>query len=644
MEAWTSETPGHRPMHTIPPERGEAAISTPFLDAISRHAAVALVAVALTGLAAGGLTALAGAEDAAEAIWFVTTAPVLLALYHEVVTSLRRGDVGLDIVAALSMSAALAFGEPLAGNVVALMYSGGQLLERYAEGKARREMTALLGRVGRTAMRYGSGELAEVPINTLVPGDRLLIRRGEVVPVDGTALSGPALLDQSALTGEPLPVEMRPGDEVLSGSTSVGPAFDLRTERPAAESTYAGIVRLVEAAQRSRAPIVRLADRYAMAFLVLTLLVAGTAWALAGDPLRALAVLVVATPCPLILAVPIAIISGMSRAAKIGVLVKNGGALEALARIRIAILDKTGTLTHGRAELMEVRPVDGVDPDEVLRLAASLDQASAHVIAAALVAAARQRSIPLSNPSRVKETPGTAIEGMVGDTAVMVGGSDFVQQRSRSADATALIADLPGHVARVAVAIDGTLAGFLIFADRVRDDAPEVIARLRAAGVTRIVLASGDRGEAAAAVGWELGVDHVLGDLTPEAKVAAVAAERGRGGVMMVGDGVNDAPALAAADVGIAMGARGAAASSEAADIVLLVDELDRLSSAMSIARRTKTIALQSVFVGLGLSLAGMTAAAFGYLPPVQGALLQEVIDVAVIVNALRALSPGMSR
>lgn len=620
----------------------EVTIRSSFPDALRRQVAVGLAGMALAGLAAGGLGALAGRGDMAEVIWWITTVPVLLALLYEIVTSLRRGDVGLDIVAALSMSAALAFGEPLAGNVVALMYSGGQLLERFAEGRARHEMTALLGRVGRTALRFVDGGLQEVPIETLVPGDRLLIRHGEVVPVDGTALSGPALLDQSALTGEPLPVEMRPGGEIMSGSTCVGPPFEMRTERPAAQSTYAGIVRLVEEAQRSRAPIVRLADRFALGFLALTLLIAGAAWTLSGDQLRALAVLVVATPCPLILSVPVAIISGMSRAARIGVLVKNGGALEALARIRVAVLDKTGTLTHGKAELTEIRAAAGVDPDEVLRLAASLDQASSHVVAAALVSAARHRSIPLASPSQVIETPGSAIEGVVGETAVVVGSSAFVRKRCGFGGAAALLAGIPENSVTVAVGIGEELAGFLVLSDRIRDDAADVIARLRTAGVGRIVLASGDRGEAAAAVGWELGVDHVLGDLTPEAKVAAVVAERENGSVMMVGDGVNDAPALAAADVGVAMGARGAAASSEAAAIVLLVDELDRLSSAMAIARRTRAIALQSVAAGLGLSLAGMAAAAFGYLPPVQGAVFQEIIDVAVILNALRALSPGL--
>lgn len=610
-------------------------------DALRRQTAIGLVAVALIGLAAGGAMVFAGREQTAAAIWFVATVPVLLALFYEIFTSLRRGDVGLDIVAALSMSAALAFGEPLAGNVVALMYSGGQLLERFAEGRARREMTALLGRVGRTAMRYGAAGLEEVSIETLVPGDRLLIRHGEVLPVDGTTLSGLALLDQSALTGESLPVEKRLGDELLSGSTSVGPAFDLRTDRPAAESTYAGIVRLVEAAQRSRAPIVRLADRYAMAFLALTVAMAGAAWALSGDHLRALAVLVVATPCPLILAVPVAIISGMSRAAKIGVLVKNGGALEALSHVRVAVLDKTGTLTHGKAELSDTRMADGFEADEVLRLAASLDQASAHVVAAALVGAAQRRGIALSEPTQVSETPGTAIEGMVEGRPIVVGGPAFVHQRSGSEAQPALLAGLPDHVVTVAVAIDGSFAGYLIFADPVRTDAAQVIKRLRDAGVERVVLASGDREETALHVGRELGVDRILANLTPEQKIEAVIAERGMGKIMMVGDGVNDAPALAVADVGVAMGARGAAASSEAASVVLLVDELDRLASAVVIARRTRAIALQSVYIGLGLSFAGMVAAALGYLPPVQGALFQEAIDIAVILNALRALAPG---
>ena len=538
------------------------------------------------------------------------------------------------------MSAALAFGEPLAGNVVALMYAGGQQLESFAEGRARREMTSLLGRVARTAMRYAGQRLEEIPIEAIHVGDRILVRHGEVVPVDGQVASTEALLDQSALTGEALPVRQVFGGEALSGSTSVGDAFDMIAVRPSAESTYANIVRLVQAAQESKAPSVRIADRYAIWFLLLTLVVAGGAWWATGDRLRALAVLVVATPCPLILALPVAIISGMSRAAGLGVLVKNGTALEALARVRTAILDKTGTLTHGRATVTEIRTAGQFPPNEILRLAASLDQASNHVTAQALVEEARLRALPLAVPSDVVEKAGTGVEGLVEGLRIAVGGSRYVREHSRSGDPYELRHELPEGVAVVAVAVGGVLAGVIALADEIRPDAAAVLARFRAAGISRIVLASGDREDVVTAVAAELKVDYAAGELTPEAKVKIVAAERFAGAVMMVGDGVNDAPALAAADVGVAMGARGSAASSEAADVVLLVDRLDRLAEAVAIAHRTRKIALQSVLAGLGLSISAMIVAAFGYLPPVAGAFTQELIDVAVILNALRALAP----
>ncbi|MGN6486614.1 MAG: heavy metal translocating P-type ATPase [Devosia sp.] len=598
----------------------------------------ALVLIALLGLAAGAALYWFGDARLAPWVWGIATVPVLLGLLWQIVASLRRGDLGLDVVAALSMSAALVFGETLAGNVVALMYAGGQVLESYAQGRARREMSALLGRVSRTAMRYCGDRLEEVPIAEVAPGDELMIRHGEVVPVDGTVLKGPALLDLSALTGESVPARLEHGGEVLSGSTSTGPAFRMAATRPASESTYAGIVRLVEAAQQARAPMVRLADRYAWGFLLLTLALAGAAWALSGDPIRALAVLVVATPCPLILAVPVAIISGLSRSARHGVLIKNGGTLEQLARVRTAILDKTGTLTRGSAEVVAIRTAGWMDEDEVLRLAASLDQASGHVLAAALIAAARARGLPLSPPTEVHETPGTGLEGLVEGRRVLVGGNSFVHSRSDGAHPRELHAGLGSELATIAVAVDGALAGVIVLEDPVRPDADALLRELRDSGISRIVLASGDRTEIAAAVGKQLQVDAVLSELAPEHKVDAVAAEQAHAPVLMVGDGVNDAPALAAADVGVAMGARGAAASSEAAGVVLLVDEIRPLANAIGIAKRTRAIALQSVYVGLGLSVGGMVFAALGYLAPVQGALLQEVIDVAVILNALRAL------
>ena len=597
---------------------------------------VALLAAALCGLFAGILVYFVGGRGSAAFVWGFATLPVLASLLIQIVTSLRRGNTGLDIIAALSMSAALVFGEPLAANVVALMYAGGQFLENYAERRARYEMTALLGRVARTAMLHTAEGLRQIDIDEVVPGDRLLIRQGEVLPVDGTIASGSAMIDGSALTGESLPVALSAGDEALSGTMAIGSSFDLVATRPASESAYAAIVRLVEAAQKSKAPAMRLADRYALWFLALTLAMAGGAWFWTGDPIRGLAVLVVATPCPLILAVPVAIIAGISRAAKLGVLVKGGDALEALGRARVAVLDKTGTLTHGRAKVSDIWAAPGFEANEVLRLAASLDQASTHVMAAALIEAANSRSLPLSTPTQVDETAGAGLVGTVDGHRVAVGGSAFARSQTTTRSSARPV--FPASDATIDVVIDGAPAGVLVLSDPLRDDAASVIDRLRKAGIDRIVLATGDRAAVARPIVDELHIDDLKADLSPQAKVDVVIAARAAGPVMMVGDGVNDAPALAVADVGVAMGARGAAASSESADVVLLVDRLERLADAIAISHRSTKIALQSVVVGLGLSILAMIAAALGFLPPLQGALLQEVIDVAVILNALRAL------
>jgi heavy metal translocating P-type ATPase len=598
-----------------------------------------LVAIPAAGLAAGLAARGLGAPQWSGPVWAAATLPVLAALVAEIATKLRRGDVGLDIVAALSMTAALVFGETLAAAVVALMYAGGQYLEAFAERRARREMTALLERAPRSALRHRDGGLEEVPLEAIRPGDRLLIRRGDVVPVDGRVAQGSALLDEAALTGEAMPVRHGAGQPVMSGPVNVGDAFDLAAERAAAESTYAGIVRLVAEAQRSRAPMVRLADRYALGFLALTVVLAGAAWALTDDPIRAVAVLVVATPCPLILAVPVALVAGLSRAAGEGVLIKGAAALETMARIAVLVLDKTGTLTSGQPRIAEERV--GSEAAEVLRLAASLDQASRHPIAKALVAEAAGRGLRLAVPEAVEEAAGDGLSGRVEGRAVAVGGRRYVAGRLGMAEAGLPAA--PGAVL-VAVAVDGRYAGEFVLADAPRPGVERLLAGLRRLGVGRLVLATGDRAEVAEAVTAGLGFDAVRAGLTPDQKVLLVLAERKRGPVMMVGDGVNDAPALAAADVGVAMGARGAAASAEAADVVLLVDRLDRLLPGLAIARRARGIALQSVVAGLGLSLAGMLAAAFGRITPVQGALLQEAIDVAVILNALRVLRPGARR
>ncbi|MFN3348327.1 heavy metal translocating P-type ATPase [Pseudorhodoplanes sp.] len=594
------------------------------------------MAVAIIGLVAGLAAWTAGAETWSNAFFIAGVVPVLAALIVEIWQSLRAGKIGLDIVAALSMSAALLVGENLAAAIVALMYAGGQYLERFAEGRARRDMSALLERVPRYAMRHRDGALEEIQIDEIAPGDLLLIRRGDIVPVDGTVAAGTAFLDQSALTGESIPVQLGAGSEAMSGSTNAGESFDLIATRRASESTYAAIVNLVEQAQRSRAPMARIADRYSLVFLAVTVTLACAAWFGSGDAVRAVAVLVVATPCPLILAVPIAWVSGMSRAARTGILIKSGAALETMGRIRSLVIDKTGTLTVGRPEVSQILPTGPVEPSTLLRLAASLDQASPHVVAAAIVADARMRGLALAVPVDVSETPGEGVAGIVGGHRVAVGGRRFVS--AAIGKPIARRAGLPAGSLIVHVAIDGDHAGIVVLTDRLRDGTGDLLSRLRDLGVERIVLATGDRADVAKTVAAGLAIDGVRAELTPDQKVLVVLSERKNGPVLMVGDGVNDAPALAAADVGLAMGARGAAASAQAADVVLLVDDLARLYPAVWIAQRARSIALQSVIAGIGLSGLAMIVAALGYLPPVQGAILQEAIDVAVIVNALRVL------
>ena len=597
---------------------------------------IVLLAVALLGLLSGLLLMVMGQAALASVVWAGGVLPVLVMLAVEIVRSLAKGEVGLDIVAALSMSAALLFDEMLAAAVVALMYAGGSFLESFAEGRARREMRDLLSRVPRTATRHTDGALQEVPLDQIEPGDLLLIRQGDVAPADGTMQSARALLDQSALTGESMPVQLSCGQDVMSGSTNAGDAFDLRVTRPPASSTYAGIVRLVEAAQASKAPMARLADRYSLVFLAVSVAMASAAWALSGDPIRAVAVLVVATPCPLILAVPVALVAGLSRAAHFGILIKGAKPLEALARIKTLILDKTGTLTDGRPQIVSVHPDGALSQDQVLYFAAALDQGSKHPIAQAIVAAAQARGSNLPIPQQVVETAGEGLVGQVDGRSVVVGGAAFVATQLGLGAPKAAVAGAGEAI--VAVGVDGKPVGHLVLADALRAGTADLLAGLRGLGIGRILLATGDRAAVALAVTQGLGLDGLRSDLTPDQKVLLVLSERKNGPVMMVGDGVNDAPALAAADIGVAMGARGAAASAEAADVVLLVDQLDRLLPGIEIAQRARRIALESVVVGIGLSVTAMTAAALGYLTPVQGALLQEVIDVAVILNALRAL------
>jgi heavy metal translocating P-type ATPase len=593
------------------------------------------------GLGGGGAAWLAGKAATAAALWASTAVVALGPLVLALVNSLRRRSAGVDVIALLAIVGTLALGEYLAGAVVALMLATGRRLEESAANRAERELAALLQRAPRSAHRLRGAAVETIPADAVVAGDTLIVKEGDVLPVDGVVTAGPAVLDEAALTGESRPVTREPGDQVRSGTANAGPSFQMRATTTAADSTYAGILRMVREAQASKAPLVRLADRYAQVFVPLTLFVAGTAWVLSGDPGRALAVLVVATPCPLLLAAPVAIISGVSRAAKRGIVVKGGAAIETLARGTVLYLDKTGTITLGTPRLQRVA-LRGAEEstDELLRLAASLDQMSSHVLAGALVRAAHHRGLPLVLPTRVKEQPGAGIEGEVEGTSVRLGNFTWISQATGTAAGEQRFRRrvLRDEGSIVFAALGQRLVGAFVFDDAIRPDAPRVLRVLKRLGIEETVMLTGDHVAVAESVGAAIGVDRVLADMTPAEKVDAVRRAREGHITLMIGDGINDAPALAVADVGIAMGARGATSSSEAADVVLVVDRLDRLVEAIEIARRSRSIAVQSMLVGMGLSLAAMGVAALGLLSPVVGALLQEAIDTATILNALRAL------
>ncbi|HEV2370555.1 MAG TPA: heavy metal translocating P-type ATPase [Streptosporangiaceae bacterium] len=604
-----------------------------------RHASLFLLVLTAAALGAGLVLWAAAGAGPADVAWFSAAVIGVGYALWAMGEALSHGRVGVDVIALLALVGAIAVRELLAAAVIAVMLASGRSLESWAAGRAHRDLQALLERAPRTARRYQEDTVEVVPLEAVVPGDRLLVAVSDVVPTDGTLISD-AVLNESALTGEALPVSHSPGDLVRSGVTNAGAPFQMRATAAADESTYAGVIRLVSQAEASQAPFVRLADRYAVWFLVVSLAAAGGAWALAG-PARAVAVLVVATPCPLILAAPVTWVSGMSAAARRGVVVKGGAVLERLAHCTTLLLDKTGTLTSGHPVVRAVITAGRSSAEEVLRMAASLDQVSSHVLAAAVTEAATRRGLPLAWPGHVQEVAGQGIQGVVEGHEVRVGKASWagVTRKPIWAKTARRRARLDGALT-VFTGVDGHPAGVLILDDPVRPDAAATIRALRQGGMKRIVMVTGDRAEVASTVGAVIGVDEVLAERTPAEKLDDVRRERRTAAVVMAGDGINDAPALALADVGVAMGARGATASSEAADAVLTVDRLSRLGEATSLARRTHRIAVQSVLAGIGMSLAAMGAAAAGLLPAVEGALLQEAIDVAVILNALRALRP----
>lgn len=559
------------------------------------------------------------------------------------IRSLARGAFGLDVLAVTAIVATVLVGDVWASLMVVLMLTGGEALEDYAEARARRELSELLARSPQQAhVILADGSLRDVPVDQISVGDALLVKPGETVPVDAILEDEEGLFDESSLTGESLPAARVKGELVLSGSVNGQAAVRVQAQALARDSQYQQIVALVQAASDSRAPFVRLADRYAVPFTAVAFVIAGIAWWLSGEPSRFAEVLVVATPCPLLIAAPVAFIGGMSRAAKNGVIVKSGGTLEQLSRVRTAAFDKTGTLTHGKPEVERVvvfapaatsRPGTAhpreIDETQLLRMSAAAEAFSPHVLAHAIVNAADNILVA----SEATEDPGHGVMAHVDGARVAVGKKEFVVSHSNEFEGVPLEA---GQMS-VYVAIDGVPAGQIILRDLLRENAQSTLAQLRKLGVEHTVMLTGDAQQTAEHIAASLEMTDVRAGLLPADKVAAVSDLRVRP-VMMVGDGVNDAPVLASADVGVAMGARGATAASESADVVIMVDDLERTVRAISIAQRTVRVAKQSIWMGISISVGLMFIAAFGFIPAIIGATLQEAVDLLTILNGLRAV------
>lgn len=544
----------------------------------------------------------------------------------------REGTYGVDILAVAAIAATIAVNEYWATLVIVLMMTGGEALEDFAGRRAKAELTALLERTPTTTHRKTQAGIEDIPIDEVKENDELVVKPGEIIPVDAVILEGTSSIDESSLTGESLPVEKTPGEELLSGSVNGEAVLTIRALRTAENSQYAQIVELVKAAGSTQAPFVRLADRYAVPFTIISFAIAGFAWYISGDAVRFAEVLVVATPCPLLLAAPIAMISGMSRAAKHGIIVKSGAVLEKLARVQTAAFDKTGTLTKGLLSVQSIHPAEGVSETELLALAASAELVSAHILAETLVNEAKNRNIPLLDTDESREITAQGVTTTIDGQQILVGKLSFLQEMG-----VKVSANVPLHTDTAIYAARGKeFIGSITLADTVRENAASTLEKLKSLGIQHSLMLTGDNHQTAEKIAAVLGISDVRAECLPKDKVEAVTSFPYRP-VMMTGDGVNDAPVLAASDVGVAMGARGATAASESADVVILLDDISRVARAVEIAQRTIQIATQSIVIGILISVLLMIIAATGAIPAVVGAGLQEVVDGIVIINALRA-------
>jgi heavy metal translocating P-type ATPase len=590
--------------------------------------------LALVQLSTSTLIVLAGAP-AMEWLFSGFALVIVVIETSHMIAQLRRGVFGIDILAIIAIVSTVIVSEYIAALIIVLMVTGGKALEDFAEGRAKRELNALLQRAPQIAhvIIADSTLIRDVAATTVRVGDTFLVRSGEMVPVDGILSSASASFDESSLTGESMPVERLAGDLVLSGSINGRATATITASATAADSQFQGIIALVQAASGNRAPVVRLADRYAVPFTALSLVIGSAAWVISGNPERFAEVLVLATPCPLILAAPVAFMGGMSRAARNGIIVKGGGVLEALARIRTVVFDKTGTLTRGSPTITRILPRQPYTESELLAAAASAERLSSHVLASSVVRAAEERGLDIVAATRAEEVEARGVVAQLGNHEVSIGTLAFIRDRVVDAEPTSV----SGGELAMYVAIDGRFAGSIVATDPVRHNARSTVETLARLGVRNSVMLTGDSNTTAEHVARAVGISTVQANCLPADKVNAVYAITARP-VLMIGDGVNDAPVLAAADVGIAMGARGATAASESAGAVILVDDLSRAALAVAIGQDTVKIALQSIWLGIMLSAGLMIIATFGLIPAALGAGIQEVVDLATILNALRAV------
>ena len=596
---------------------------------------------ALLFIGAGAASPLLWSDSAwRQRIWLsgliVTGAP----LVYKTIRGVFNGRFAADLVASLTVVGSLLLGQPVVGLIIVLMQSGGEALEKIAEGRAANALKTLEDAAPRTLHRVVRGQIEEVAADDVARGDTILVRPGEMLGCDGEVIDGESHVDTSSITGEPVPIRVVAGSNVMSGCINQESPFILRVSNVAGESQYARIVDLVREAKASKAPLQRLADHYAVLFTPITIVTCVTTYLISHDWNRILAVLAIATPCPLILATPVAVLGGLSRAARRKILMRTGGALESLGNATTVVFDKTGTITIGHPEVARIHAVHPATEDEIIQVASAVEQGSGHPLAKTLIDEAKRRGLLAAAATGVEESPGRGVEGDVEGKRVIVGARSLIVARNPDTrfEIEKLEGGSGGPALRAYIAVDGKLAGAVDYADRVRPGMSDLVRQLRSRGVNHVILLSGDHPRNARHVAEMVGIDDWRGDMLPQDKVEVVKRFLHDGEhVVMLGDGTNDAPALSTATVGVALASRGRGVATEAADVIILADDPSRLGDAIDISKRTMRIARQSIWVGLGISALGMALAAAGLIVPIAGAALQEIVDLGVILNALRA-------